>query len=199
PRRARRQGGPPLARLPTGGNAPVDRSPWGHGTPHAPHEGYDGLHDPDSQTHPRPPRDDAPRQVRPRPDARQPWRAGCAREAIRQWSRRRGHGRREDAMTKQRLSPTDAAFLYYERPGQRFHGGSVSLLDGPVPFDAFTDLTVERLRGLSRYLQRPVRPVLDWTLPSWQDVPRFAPPPHIPHRRVPPPGGDAALDRVVRE
>jgi diacylglycerol O-acyltransferase len=101
--------------------------------------------------------------------------------------------------TTQRLSPMDAAFLYYERPVQRLHVGSVSLLEGTVPFDAFTDLTVERLRGLPRYLQRPVRPMLDWTLPSWQDVPRFDPRHHIRHVGVPPPGGPAELHALVDE
>ena len=101
--------------------------------------------------------------------------------------------------TRGRLSAMDAAFLYYERPVQRLHVGSVSLLDGPVPFDAFTELTVERLRGLPRYFQRPVRPVLDWTLPSWQDVPRFDPRRHIRHVGVPPPGGDAELHALVDE
>src|SRR5262245_54349368 len=98
-----------------------------------------------------------------------------------------------------RLSPMDAAFLYYERPVQRLHVGSLCLLDGPVPYEAFTDLPVERLRGLPRYLQRPVRPLLDWTLPSWQDVPRFDPRHHIRHVGVPPPGGDAELHSLVDE
>jgi diacylglycerol O-acyltransferase / wax synthase len=101
--------------------------------------------------------------------------------------------------TTKRLSPMDAAFLYYERPVQRLHVGSVSLLDGPIPFDAFTDLTVERLQGLPRYFQRPVRPVLDWALPRWEAVARFDPRRHIRHVGVPPPGGDAELHALVDE
>ena len=97
------------------------------------------------------------------------------------------------------LSWMDAAFLYYERPVQRLHVGSLSLLDGPVPYDAFTDLTVERLRDLPRYRQRPVRPVFDWTLPNWQEVPRFDPRHHIRHVGVPPPGGDAELHALIDE
>jgi WS/DGAT/MGAT family acyltransferase len=97
------------------------------------------------------------------------------------------------------LSSMDAAFLYYERPVQRLHVGSLSLLDGPVPYDAFTDLTVQRLAALPRYSQRPVRPVLDWALPSWRDVPRFDPRHHIRHVGVPPPGGDAELHALVDE
>jgi WS/DGAT/MGAT family acyltransferase len=93
----------------------------------------------------------------------------------------------------------DAAFLYLERPDQRLHVGCLSLLDGSVPFDAFADLIVERLKQLPRYAQRPVRPALDWMLPSWQDVPRFDPRLHIRHVGVPPPGGDAELHALVDE
>jgi diacylglycerol O-acyltransferase len=73
------------------------------------------------------------------------------------------------------------------------------MLDGAVPFDAFTEFTVERVRELPRYLQRPVRPALDWTLPVWQDVPRFDPRDHIRHVGVPPPGGDAELHALIDE
>jgi len=95
------------------------------------------------------------------------------------------------------LSAMDAAFLYYERPVQRLHVGSVSLLDGRVPFDDFSTFCVERLAQLPRYRQRPVRPALDWRLPTWEDVPRFDPRHHIRHVGVPAPGGEAefhALD-----
>ncbi len=98
-----------------------------------------------------------------------------------------------------RLSAMDAAFLYLERPDQKLHVGCLSLLDGPVPFDAFTDLIVQRLEQLPRYAQRPVRPTLDWMLPSWQDVPRFDPRLHIRHVGVPPPGGDAEMHALVDE
>jgi diacylglycerol O-acyltransferase len=101
--------------------------------------------------------------------------------------------------TSSRLSSMDAAFLYLERPGQRLHVGCLSLLEGPIPFDAFTDLTVERLGQLPRYAQRPVRPTLDWMLPTWQDVQRFDPRLHIRHVGVPPPGGEAELHALVDE
>lgn len=35
-----------------------------------------------------------------------------------------------------RLSPLDAAFLYFERPRQLLHVGCVAVLEGPVPIDA---------------------------------------------------------------
>jgi diacylglycerol O-acyltransferase len=98
-----------------------------------------------------------------------------------------------------RLSATDAAFLYYERPAHRLHVGCVSLLDGPVPFEDFRELTVARLQRLPRYFQRPVRPALDWALPTWQPVPRFDPRQHIRHVGVPPPGGPAELHALIDE
>src|SRR5262245_695728 len=98
-----------------------------------------------------------------------------------------------------RLSPMDAAFLYYERPVQRLHVGSLCLLDGPVPYDAFTELIVQRLGPLPRYRQRPVRPAFDWAPPSWQDAPRFDPRHQTRHVGVPPPGGDAELHALVDE
>ena len=118
-------------------------------------------------------------------------------------SRRRGTAHAPSTQgvmaTSGRLSAMDAAFLYLERPVQRLHVGSVSLLDGPVPYGAFVELTVQRLGKLPRYAQRPVRPVLDWALPSWQDVPRFDPRHHIRHVGVPPPGGDAELHTLIDE
>jgi diacylglycerol O-acyltransferase / wax synthase len=101
--------------------------------------------------------------------------------------------------TSARLSAMDATFLYLERPIHRLHVGCVSLLEGPVPFDAFTELTVQRLAQLPRYFQRPVRPALDWALPSWEDVPRFDPRRHIRHVGVPPPGGEAELHALIDE
>src|SRR5262245_5904691 len=98
-----------------------------------------------------------------------------------------------------KLSSMDAAFLYYERPVQRLHVGSLSLLDGAVPYDAFADLMVQRLAALPRYHQRPLRPVLDWALPTWRDVPGFDPRHHIRHVGVPLPGGDAELHALVDE
>src|SRR5262249_51531294 len=102
------------------------------------------------------------------------------------------------------LSSMDAAFLYYERPVQRLHVGSLSLLDGPLPYGAVPDgaspgLMVQRLAAVPRYPRRPARPVLDWALPTWRDVPGFDPRHHIRHVGVPPPGGDAELHALVDE
>lgn len=101
--------------------------------------------------------------------------------------------------TTDRLTSTDAAFLYFERPVHRLHVGCVLLLDGPVPFEEFREMTVERLRQVPRYFQRPVRPAFDWALPTWEPAERFDARQHIRHVGVPPPGGEAELHALVDE
>ncbi|HWP66776.1 MAG TPA: wax ester/triacylglycerol synthase family O-acyltransferase [Candidatus Limnocylindria bacterium] len=95
------------------------------------------------------------------------------------------------------LSPLDAAFLYLETPTQPLHVGCVALLEAPVPFDDLLGLFEERLLRLRRYRQRPVRPVLDLGLPSWEDARDFDPRRHVRRVAVPPPGDDEALHELV--
>jgi diacylglycerol O-acyltransferase / wax synthase len=96
-----------------------------------------------------------------------------------------------------RLSPLDAAFLYFERPHQRMHVGCLALLDGPIAFDAFAGAMAERLGGIARYRQRPVRPVLDVDWPRWEDDSTFDVRRHLRHVAIPAPGGDAELHELV--
>lgn len=96
-----------------------------------------------------------------------------------------------------RLSPLDAAFLYFERPHQRMHVGCLALLDGPIPFDAFAGAMAERLGAIERYRQRPVRPVLDVDWPRWEEDSTFDVRRHLRHVAVPAPGGDAQLHELV--
>jgi diacylglycerol O-acyltransferase len=96
-----------------------------------------------------------------------------------------------------RLSPLDAAFLYFERPHQRMHVGCVALLDGPIPFEAFAGAMAERLGGIARYRQRPVRPVLDVDWPRWEEDATFDIRRHLRHVTVPAPGRDAELHELV--
>src|SRR5580765_3887220 len=96
-----------------------------------------------------------------------------------------------------RLSPLDAAFLYFERPHQRMHVGCLALLDGPIAFDAFAGAMAERLGGIARYRQRPVRPVLDVDWPRWEDDSTFDIRRHLRHVAIPAPGGDAELHELV--
>ena len=49
-----------------------------------------------------------------------------------------------------RLTPLDAAFLYFERPTQHLHVGCVAMLDGAPPFEDFVGTIGERLSRLAR-------------------------------------------------
>lgn len=97
-----------------------------------------------------------------------------------------------------RLSPLDAAFLYFDRPEQRLHVGCVAILAGHVPFEALVAAVEQRVVGWhERYRQRPVRPLLDLGLPHWETDPAFDPARHVRHIAVPPPGDEAALHRLI--
>jgi len=96
-----------------------------------------------------------------------------------------------------RLTPLDAAFLYFERPTQRLHVGCVAMLDGAPSFDDFVGAIGERLSRLARYRQIPVRPRFDWGLPTWQPDPHFDPRRHVHQRVLPAPADEATLARVV--
>ena len=99
--------------------------------------------------------------------------------------------------TSPRLSPLDAAFLYYEKPHQRLHVGCVALLEGPLPFEPFVATMADRLGRIPRYRQRPVRRFLDLEWPRWEDDPHFDVRRHIRHVAVPAPGDDAALHALL--
>jgi WS/DGAT/MGAT family acyltransferase len=95
------------------------------------------------------------------------------------------------------LSPLDAAFLYFERPTQLLHVGSIALLDGAPPFDPLVEAIARRLAPLSRYRERPVRPFLDWWAPRWEPVPHHDAALHVHHVALPPPGDAATFARLV--
>jgi WS/DGAT/MGAT family acyltransferase len=99
--------------------------------------------------------------------------------------------------TRRRLSPLDAAFLYFEKPHQRLHVGCVAVLDGSVGFPAFGVAMGERLGAVARYRQRPVRPLLDLDWPRWEEDPAFDVQRHLHHVAVPGPGGEAELHALV--
>ena len=102
------------------------------------------------------------------------------------------------ARTK-RLSSLDASFLYWEKPHQRMHVGCVAILDGAIPFDAFVATMEERVGGMPRYHERPVRPLLDLDWPRWEPDPTFEVRRHLRHVAVPAPGGERELHALVDE
>ena len=103
----------------------------------------------------------------------------------------------EPGFGEDRLSPLDAAFLYLERPTEPLHVGALAVLEGTVPFDAFSDALASRLGALRRYRQRPERATLDWHAPAWVDDRAFDARRHIRRVEVPAPGDDAALHALV--
>ncbi len=94
------------------------------------------------------------------------------------------------------LSSQDASFLWWERGTEHLHVGAVTLLDGPIEHEALTRLVVDRVCVDSRWRQRPVRPLLDWHLPTWEDVPGFDPRLLVRHVAAPAPGRESELRTV---
>jgi diacylglycerol O-acyltransferase len=95
------------------------------------------------------------------------------------------------------LGPLDAAFLYFERPNQLLHVGCVAVLEATVPFEALLEVLASRLASLPRWRERPVRPALDLTRPTWEDDPTFDVRRHVQRLGVPAPGGESELHALV--
>ncbi|MGA8309590.1 MAG: hypothetical protein WB755_06140, partial [Terriglobales bacterium] len=66
-----------------------------------------------------------------------------------------------------RLSWGDTVFLNLERDGMPLNVGSVSLLEGKIPFRAFLRFVESKLPLLPRYLKRVVAPPFSIGLPIW--------------------------------
>lgn len=96
-----------------------------------------------------------------------------------------------------RLSPLDAAFLFFERPNQPMHVGCLAELEGGIDLEAFIHQVEDRLAALGRYRQRPVRALLDVDLPAWEDDPEWDVRRHVHHLALPHPGDESALHRLV--
>jgi WS/DGAT/MGAT family acyltransferase len=100
-------------------------------------------------------------------------------------------------VSEERLSLLDTSFLHLEEPTGLLHVGALCLLDGPLPFEAFSALLASRLGALARFRQRPVRPALALHAPAWERDPDFDLARHARHIRLPPPGGGTELHQVV--
>jgi len=72
-----------------------------------------------------------------------------------------------------RLSWGDTVFLNLEREGMPLNVASVSVLEGEIPFKAFTHFIETKLPLLPRYLKRVVAPPLNIGLPAWEYDPNF--------------------------
>jgi len=96
-----------------------------------------------------------------------------------------------------RLSPTDAAFLYLERQEIPLHIACVFIFDGPIPFLEFVASIDSRLHLIPRYRQVVVMPPYNLDHPTWEDDPNFDIRRHIFQVNLDPPGGDAELEALA--
>jgi len=108
--------------------------------------------------------------------------------------RRANHGSHP---SRRQLSAVDAAFLYLERKELPLHIASVSIFDGPIPFDAFASNIRSKLRLVPRYRQIVVTPPYNLGLPTWEDDPDFDIHRHIFRETLEPPGGDEELEALA--
>jgi diacylglycerol O-acyltransferase len=95
-----------------------------------------------------------------------------------------------------RLTADDAAFLYLERKEMPLHIGSVSIFEGPLPFEGFVQQIDSKLHLIPRYRQRVVPAPFNIGHPSWEDDPHFDIRNHIFQLKLDPPGDDAALQAL---
>jgi diacylglycerol O-acyltransferase / wax synthase len=101
------------------------------------------------------------------------------------------------ATSRHRLSPVDAAFLYLERPELPLNIASVSIFDGPIPFDKFVASIESKLALVPRYRQRVAMPPFNLGLPTWEEDRDFDIRQHIFRVRLERPGGDAELEALA--
>ncbi|HYL75995.1 MAG TPA: wax ester/triacylglycerol synthase family O-acyltransferase [Bryobacteraceae bacterium] len=83
-----------------------------------------------------------------------------------------------------RLPPADAGFLHLENDQMPMHIGSVSVLDGEIPFQDYVNFIEAKLPLIPRYRQRLVVPPFNFGNPTWEDDPDFDIRNHIHHARL---------------
>jgi WS/DGAT/MGAT family acyltransferase len=96
-----------------------------------------------------------------------------------------------------RLTASDAAFLYLERPNAPLHIGSIGIYEGQVPFDRFVDHIESRLPLIPRYRQRIAPVPFSLAHPTWEDDPEFDIRRHIFRVDLPRPGNERQLRELT--
>lgn len=96
-----------------------------------------------------------------------------------------------------RMSATDTAFLYIERPQIPMHIASVCIFDGPIPFKQFVASIDSKLHLVPRYRQIPRTSPWDLEFPFWQDDPHFDIHRHVIPVTLAAPGGEAELQALA--
>ncbi len=92
-----------------------------------------------------------------------------------------------------RLSPQDAAFLYFDTDAAPMNVGSVGIFEGEIPFEKFMESVASKLHLVPRYRQRVVPPPFNVGRPTWEYDPNFDIRRHIHRLRIDAPGTDSQL------
>jgi diacylglycerol O-acyltransferase len=95
-----------------------------------------------------------------------------------------------------RLTTTDAAFLYFERPHEALHIGSCNVYEGHLSREEVMQTVMDRLHLLPRYRQKVVFPPFGIAHPTWEDDPAFDVSRHVEEITLPPPGDDRTLSQI---
>ena len=98
---------------------------------------------------------------------------------------------------RQRLSGTDAAFLYLERKEIPLHIACVSIFDEVVPFEEFVAAIDSKLHLVPRYRQVATPAPFNIGYPHWEYDPHFDIRRHIMRATVNSPGGEAELEELA--
>jgi WS/DGAT/MGAT family acyltransferase len=103
-------------------------------------------------------------------------------------------------MTRQQMTPVDAAWLHMGRPTNLMIVNGLLQLEGPVDYALAKETIRERLvERFPRFRQRVVEPPLGIRLPAWEVDPEFDLDLHVHRLALPAPGDEAALRQLASE
>ncbi|MBZ5617479.1 MAG: wax ester/triacylglycerol synthase family O-acyltransferase [Acidobacteriia bacterium] len=100
-------------------------------------------------------------------------------------------------LPSRRLSASDAAFLYLERPEIPLNVACVCVFDGAIPFEEFVANIDSKLHFIPRYMQIAVSPPFDIGYPTWEDDLYFDIRRHVFPVSLDAPGGEAELQALA--
>ena len=100
---------------------------------------------------------------------------------------------------QRRLTQTEAAFLYREKPHAPMHIGGCSLYAGTLSKDELCSLIESRFDRLPQYRQKAVFAPLNIAHPTWEDDPDFDLNYHIDEVTLPPPADDRVISQVCSQ
>ena len=101
--------------------------------------------------------------------------------------------------THRRLTQTEAAFLYREKPHTPMHIGGCSLYAGTLSKDELCSLIESRFDRLPQYRQKAVFAPLNIAHPTWEDDPDFDLDYHIDEVTLPPPADDRVISQICSQ